>query len=62
MLARLGDVRPEEVRAAIREQAEALLEGGVDLIILETFPDIAELREAILAVEGGVRPAGRRAG
>lgn len=39
------------VREAIREQAQALLEGGVDLIILETFPDIAELREAILAVK-----------
>ena len=51
MLATLGDVRPEEVRAAIREQAEALLEGGCDLIILETFPDIAELREAILGVK-----------
>ncbi|MBI2724033.1 MAG: bifunctional homocysteine S-methyltransferase/methylenetetrahydrofolate reductase [Chloroflexi bacterium] len=50
MLATVGDVRPEEVRAAIREQAGALLEGGVDLILLETFPDIAELREAILAV------------
>lgn len=51
MLATLGDVRPDEVRAAIREQAEALLEGGVDLLILETFPDIAELREAILAIK-----------
>jgi homocysteine S-methyltransferase len=51
MLAAVGDVRPEEVRAAVREQAEALLEGGVDLIILETFPDIAELREAIAAVK-----------
>ncbi|MDP9237556.1 MAG: bifunctional homocysteine S-methyltransferase/methylenetetrahydrofolate reductase [Chloroflexota bacterium] len=51
MLATLGDVRPEDVRAAIREQAEALLEGGCDLIILETFPDIAELREAILGVK-----------
>ncbi len=51
MLATVGDVRPQEVRAALREQAEALLEGGVDLIILETFPDIAELREAILAVK-----------
>ena len=51
MLAAVGDVRPQEVRAALREQAEALLEGGVDLIILETFPDIAELREAILAVK-----------
>jgi homocysteine S-methyltransferase len=51
MLATAGDVRPGEVRAAIREQAEALLEGGVDLLILETFPDIAELREAILAIK-----------
>ena len=51
MLATLGDVRPQAVRAALREQVEALLEGGVDLIILETFPDIAELREAILAVK-----------
>jgi len=51
MLASVGDVRPGEVRAAVREQAEALLEGGVDLIILETFPDIAELREAVLAVK-----------
>jgi len=51
MLATIGDVRPQDVRAALREQVEALLEGGVDLIILETFPDIAELREAILAVK-----------
>ena len=51
MLASVGDVRPDEVRAAFREQAEALLEGGVDLIILETMPDLAELREAVLAVK-----------
>lgn len=51
MLATADDVRPGDVRAAIREQAEALLEGGVDLLILETFPDITELREAILAIK-----------
>ncbi|MBI5287426.1 MAG: bifunctional homocysteine S-methyltransferase/methylenetetrahydrofolate reductase [Chloroflexi bacterium] len=51
MLATVGDIKPDEVRAAIREQVEGLLEGGVDLIILETFPDIAELREAIAAVK-----------
>ena len=51
MLARVGDVKPEEVRSAVREQAEALLEGGVDLLILETFPDLLELREAVLAVK-----------
>ncbi len=51
MLASVGDVKLQEVRAAFREQVDALLEGGVDLIILETFPEIAELREAILAVK-----------
>ncbi len=51
MLGTVGDIRPEEVRAAFREQVEALLEGGVDLIILETFPDLAELREAVRAVK-----------
>jgi homocysteine S-methyltransferase len=51
MLAAIGDIRPDEVRSAIGEQCEALLEGGVDLIILETFPDLAELREAITAIK-----------
>ena len=46
-----GDVKRDELRAAFREQVEALLEGGVDLIMLETFPDIRELREAIAAVK-----------
>ncbi len=40
-----------ELRAIFREQVEALLEGGVDLIILETFSDLAELRQALLAVK-----------
>ncbi|MFN8638790.1 MAG: homocysteine S-methyltransferase family protein [Dehalococcoidia bacterium] len=35
---------------AHREQAEALVEGGVDVIVLETFPSIREAREAIRAV------------
>jgi homocysteine S-methyltransferase len=51
MLASSGDIKLTDVRAAFREQIDALLEGGVDLIILETFPDVAELREAILAVK-----------
>ena len=51
MPATVSDVKPEEMRAAFREQVEALLEGGVDLIILETMPDLAELREAVLAVK-----------
>lgn len=36
--------RPEgEMRAAFREQVEGLLEGGADLLILETFSDLDEL-------------------
>jgi homocysteine S-methyltransferase len=46
----LGTVTPEEARAAFREQAEALLEGGVDAFVTETFSDLAEIRLAIEAV------------
>src|SRR5579871_4987649 len=45
----LGAVSFEEARNAFREQASALVEAGVDLLILETFYDLNELREAIHA-------------
>src|SRR5262249_16601351 len=45
-----GPTSAEEARAIFREQAEALVEGGVDLLVLETFSDVAEIHEAILAV------------
>ena len=32
-----------------REQAEALIEGGVDFIIIETIIDVQEMRAALLA-------------
>ncbi|MBI4498769.1 MAG: bifunctional homocysteine S-methyltransferase/methylenetetrahydrofolate reductase [Chloroflexi bacterium] len=38
---------PEEISAAFLEQIEALLEGGVDLLIFETFTDLDELRLAV---------------
>src|SRR5215207_8005586 len=50
-VAPLGTVTPEEARSAFREQADALLEAGADLIVLETFGDLHELREAIVAVQ-----------
>jgi methionine synthase I (cobalamin-dependent)/5,10-methylenetetrahydrofolate reductase len=37
------------LRAAFTEQIAALVEGGVDLIILETFSSLVELRQAVLA-------------
>ena len=45
----LGPTSFEEARQIFREQAEALVCAGVDLLILETFSDINELRQAILA-------------
>ena len=46
----LGKTSFEEARAAFREQIAALVEGGVDLIILETFGYVEELHQAMLAV------------
>jgi homocysteine S-methyltransferase len=40
---------PAQRAAAIREQATALAEGGVDLLILETFGYLEELAEAVTA-------------
>ena len=38
-----------EMREIFAEQTRALAEGGVDLLILETFSDLAQLREALAA-------------
>jgi homocysteine S-methyltransferase len=46
-LAPYGRLLPERAGAAFREQAEALLQAGVDLICLETFSDLRELRIAV---------------
>lgn len=45
----LGKTSFEEARAAFREQVEALVEGGVDLLMLETFGYLEELHQAVLA-------------
>ena len=43
-----GDIRPDELLAAFREQAEALAAGGADGLVVETM---AELDEALLAIQ-----------
>ena len=45
----LGPTSFDEAREIFREQAEALVAAGADLLILETFYDLNELREAIFA-------------
>jgi homocysteine S-methyltransferase len=49
-LASGGDTTLRQAHKAFAEQAQALVEGGVDVIVLETFPTLAEAREAVLAV------------
>ena len=55
----LGPTSFTEAREIFREQATALLEGGADLLILETFGNLDELREAVQAAHeasGGAVP------
>ena len=44
-----GPTSLAEARALFREQLAALREGGADLFILETFSDLGEMEQAILA-------------
>ncbi len=52
-LAPFGRISPAEARSAFRAQIDALVEGGVDVLILETFTDLSELQEAIGAAREG---------
>jgi methionine synthase I (cobalamin-dependent)/5,10-methylenetetrahydrofolate reductase len=51
-LAPIGKITLKHAFEAFQEQAEALVEGGVDLFIIETFSDLVEIKEAIRAVRG----------
>jgi 5-methyltetrahydrofolate--homocysteine methyltransferase len=53
----MGDLEPAELRDMFAEQAAALIDGGVDLISIETMFDLAEAR---LAVEAARSVAGSR--
>ena len=45
-----GKPGKDEAEALFREQVEALVAGGVDLFVLETFRDLGEVRAAIAAI------------
>lgn len=51
-----GPTSRDEARAMFREQMEALAEGGADCFVLETFVDLEELEQAVLAARE-VNPA-----
>src|SRR6185369_17459038 len=44
-----GPTSKEEACSIFRDQIEGLVEGGVDLFILETFSDLEEIEQAIRA-------------
>ncbi|HYA13536.1 MAG TPA: homocysteine S-methyltransferase family protein [Syntrophales bacterium] len=46
-----GDLMFEEAVDIFKEQARGLLEGGVDLFVIETMMDIQEARAALIAVK-----------
>ncbi len=50
-LAPFGRVQPEEARSAFREQIQALVKAGIDLLIIETMTDLFEVNEAIQAAQ-----------
>jgi len=53
----MGEVSEDEVTDAYARQAEALREGGADILVLETFTDLTEIRAALAgAVKGGGCP------
>jgi len=52
----LGPISFAEARTAFKEQADALVEAGIDLLVLETFYELSEMREAIFAAREAAGP------
>src|SRR3954447_25732462 len=55
----LGQVRFRELVAVFAEQAQGLIEGGSDLLIVETAQDILEVKAAIFGMREAFRTTGR---
>lgn len=56
----LSKVTFQELAALYGEQARALVEGGVDLLLLETMQDLLELKAAIVGIGRAFRDGVRR--
>ena len=55
----LGQIRFRELVEVFREQSQGLLEGGVDLLIVETAQDILEVKAAIFGMREAFKQTGR---
>ena len=55
----LGNITYKQLVEIFREQAFALLQGGVDVLLIETSQDILEVRAAITGMRHAMREIGR---
>jgi 5-methyltetrahydrofolate--homocysteine methyltransferase len=58
--AALSAISFAELRELYRDQADALLAGGVDLLLLETAQDMLELKAALFGIRDALLAAGRK--
>src|SRR6185436_5098228 len=56
----LGDITFEELARNFHDQAQYLIEGGVDLLLIETSQDILEVKAAVAGIEQLFKELGRR--
>ena len=56
----LGHISFDDMVAAYVEQAEALLEGGVDVLLVETCQDLLQAKAGVVAMFDAMQKAGRR--
>ncbi|HJQ12181.1 MAG TPA: methionine synthase [Gemmatimonadaceae bacterium] len=56
----LSQITYDELAANYYEQAKYLVEGGVDLLLIETSQDILEVKAAVAGIEGLFSEIGRR--
>jgi len=56
----LGHIGFEAMAAAYEEQAAALIEGGVDVLLIETCQDLLQAKIATIGVLDAMRKAGKR--
>ena len=58
----LGHITYDEMASAYREQAEALIEGGVDVLLVETCQDLLQVKIAVAACQDAIEAAVRAGG
>ncbi|WP_322480923.1 methionine synthase [Thermogemmatispora sp.] len=56
----LSNITYQQLVAVFQEQAAALLEGGVDVLLIETSQDLLEVRAAVTGLRRAMQQAGRQ--